>query len=101
MPVTVSVRFGLKMSSFTAVTVTVPALSRARAAIVSTRFSLRLKSPAVALSAGSTATSTVVASLEGRLSRAVTVLEPAASPIDAALSRNRSRGGASSSANEG
>ena len=77
--------FGWSTLSSVAVTVTAPSLDVAPAAMVSTRGSLRLKSPAAVPASGMALTVTVVCSLDGRSSRAASAAVP---PRSAMLSRD-------------
>ena len=98
---TVTSLFGASVVSLTAVTVTVPVLVVAPAAIVSVFVLDRLKSPAAAFVPAVAATVSVTASLDARFSVAVTVLDPGCVPscssIVAGLSASVAVGVASSS----
>ena len=98
-PDTLTCLFGASVGLSTAVTVTVPALVVTPAAMVRVLALDRLKSPATApvVATSAAATVTVVASLDGRSSVAVTVDTPPSSAIDVADKASATVGAASSS----
>ena len=98
-PVTVTVRSGAWVSSFTAATVTSPVLDVCPAGIVSAVFALSSKSPASAGETASAKTVTVTGSPAASLRVAVTVAvaSPPSSEIDEELSSRLTVGAAASS----
>ena len=94
---TMNVLSGSSMALGTAVIVTVPVLTVARAAMTRTVVAPRSTSPAAAGETGVTDTVAVVASLEPRLSRAVTMARPPFSAIAAGSSSSVNSGSASPS----
>ena len=96
-PFTCTVLSAASTSLSTAVTVTVPVLAVAPAAMVSTALLLSVKSEAWAGASGTTETVTLVSAPDGWSSDAVTVDTPPSSPIKALDSDSVTVGAASSS----